>query len=123
MFPPGVKGAAPGGFRWSALLSPTMGYLLLILALYVLAVSRVTRFVTRDRLTQSARTWLVRVCGEKSMITYLFHCPACLSVWVAFAVAPIVIVYAGLGWWLLPFLALGCSQATILLTYADRAAE
>ncbi|MBB3040162.1 DUF1360 domain-containing protein [Hoyosella altamirensis] len=95
-----------------------MGLTLFLLAIYTLAVLRVTRLITRDKITQPLRRWVADRFDdpdrpESSMTTYLFHCPACMSIWIAFALAPAAIALSGLTWWLLPFLALAASQLTV----------
>jgi len=61
----------------------------LLVALTILAVWRITRFVTMDFLAEPVRAWAARR-GEK--IGYLFECPWCLSIWIApIVVVPVVI--------------------------------
>lgn len=63
--------------------------ILLSLVLATLAVARVTRFLTEDRLTLGYRRWMVGKWGEDSLPAYLAHCPWCTSLWVA---APVMVV-------------------------------
>lgn len=105
--------------RRPGLLSRLVAYVLLVLCLYALTVARATRLVARDKITEPFRAWIVRRFGEQSQITFLFFCQACLSVWVAAALAPIVFAMTGLPWWLCPFVAAAGTEVTILLTRID----
>ena len=91
----------------------------LILALWVLAVARVTRLITRDKLLEPFRVWVLAQRGADSQIAYLVHCSWCTSIWVAFATAPAAIAATGLSWWLLPIVALAASQLTGLASLVD----
>lgn len=93
---------------------------LLTLALYVLTAARLTRIVTTDKIGEPVRKWAVDRWPDGSMLRYLWFCPACVSVWITFALALTAVVLAGISWWLLPFLALSASQLTIILTRLDQ---
>ncbi|MBF6138140.1 hypothetical protein IU501_34795 [Nocardia otitidiscaviarum] len=85
----------------------------IILLVWVLAVARLTRLVTRDKFPfEPFRKWVTERLGTGSRLTYLVHCTWCSSIWIAFATAPAVIVLAGVSWWWLPLLALAASQLT-----------
>lgn len=98
---------------------------LIVLPLLVLAVARFTRLITIDRLTEPLRMKLVGWWGQKSMWTYLFFCPWCMSVWVAALVGavmwwatPVGEMLAGWGvswWWGLPLFVLVASWGTGVL--------
>lgn len=60
-----------------------------VLAVACGATFRITRFVTHDKLTTSARTWLTRR-WPKSYLTYFAYCTWCVSVWVAGAVVLVI---------------------------------
>lgn len=92
---------------------------LLMLALYVLTVARVSRLLTADKVTDWIREWLIQWRGIDSMSAYLFHCRWCMSIWVAFATAPAVVYFTHLDWWLIPLLAFPASHLTGLLTRAE----
>jgi hypothetical protein len=79
---------------------------MLIIALIVgtLAVARITRLLTEDRLTVSYRRWVVNTWGENSMPAYLVHCPWCTSVWVAAPIMPAAVLYPNL--WVIAALAI-----------------
>lgn len=60
----------------------------ILILLAFLAVARLTRLLTEDRLTVAYRRWVVNKWGEDSMQSYLAHCPWCTSVYVAAVVMP-----------------------------------
>lgn len=105
-----------------------------LLVVYALAVARVTRLVTADKITDvprerlKARLWrravkdptLLRLMladpqAEQPKLVYLLTCPWCVSVYVAAVAAPLAY------WWgdhpalLVPALALAFSHVTGLL--------
>lgn len=99
-----------------------MAVTLLILALYFVAVARVTRLLVVDKITEPVRSWLIdrySPNGEESMRVYMAHCQACVSIWIGFVSAPAVIGLAGLSWWWLPLVALVGSQVTIWVSRWD----
>ncbi len=51
--------------------------------LCTLAVARVTRIITTDKIGLPFRRWVVNRNGAEGWWTYLVHCPYCTSVWVA----------------------------------------
>lgn len=85
------------------------------LALYVLAVARVTRLITEDVITEPLRLHIERRFGGESMVAYLFSCAWCMSLWVALVTAWAVVDLAGLPTWLWAPLALAASHLTGLL--------
>lgn len=95
----------------------------LILIVWVLAVARLTRLVTRDKFPfEPFRKWATERLGTKSRLTYLVHCSWCTSIWIAFATAPAVVALSGVSWWWWPFLALAASYLTgmgTLLEFED----
>lgn len=64
---------------------------MIVLSLIVaaLAVSRITRLLVDDRLTDGYRRWVVKRWGEDSKASYLAHCPWCTSIWVALPIMPV----------------------------------
>jgi hypothetical protein len=68
--------------------------LALYLILAVLAVARVTRLLTEDRLALAYRRWVTRRYGEESLRAYLAHCPWCTSIYVALPVMPATVFVA-----------------------------
>lgn len=89
------------------------------LVVYVLAIARVTRLVTTDKLSERLRTAVIRwayvrkypACrigtrgmraealrlmvntGEQPMLAYLITCRWCMSIWVAAAATPLIVWY------------------------------
>lgn len=87
------------------------------LLLVTLAVARITRLVTTDRIMVRFRRWVVNRWGEESEAAYLAHCKACASIWVS---APMALGWALLvlpmgRWWLAIPAWLAISHAVILL--------
>lgn len=66
-----------------------------LLLLTTVAVARATRLVVVDKIFEPFRTWLVSKAGAEAWVTYLLHCPYCLSMWVAAVAVPIVWFTAG----------------------------
>lgn len=91
----------------------------LILTVWVLAVARATRLITRDKITEPLRNQIVTRYGVESQITYLVHCTWCSGLWVSIATAPAAIALTGLSWWLTPLLAGAASHLVGLLTYLE----
>jgi len=92
---------------------------ILVLLLYMFTVCRLTRLVVGDKITEPFRTRIVRRFGETSQFTYLWFCAWCMSIWIAFLLAPLVHLVTDLPWWLLPAVALSASQVTGLLHRAE----
>ena len=88
----------------------------LTLAIYALAVARVTRLITEDRIFDRPRNAALAALPDDHQAAYLLLCPWCVSVWVAIPAA--VIAY----WWgehpafLVPAIALAFSHITGVLT-------
>lgn len=61
------------------------------LLLLTLATARLTRIVTRDRITEAPRNrlvrWAVRRGGEESLLAYFVFCDWCVSLYAAAGVA------------------------------------
>ena len=98
----------------------------IVLLLTLLAVARVTRLITEDKLLEPFRFWLASRWPADSKRLYLFHCPWCFGMWVAFVAAPVVWFAADLSarldvtaWVGVPLLALALSHATGLLKGAE----
>ena len=60
--------------------------------LATLATARITRLITTDKISEPARRAAINLLGAKSMLVYLLHCPWCMSIWVAPALAAAI-------WW------------------------
>lgn len=102
-----------------------------ILATLILAVARITRLVTVDKLLEPVRDWfIVRFTPgdvtierpQESKLVYLIHCPWCFGMWVSFIAWPITWYVADLdrwlhvtAWWAIPAGALALSHLIGLL--------
>lgn len=83
-----------------------------ILAVYALAVARLTRLVTTDRITAAPRATLLRRIPEQHLAAYLITCDWCASIWIAAAAAPAIWWFSGRPWLLVPALGLALSYVT-----------
>jgi len=100
----------------------------LTLAIYALAATRVTTFITADKLTTPLRTWWTRrFCGNpdptqdcRSIWTYLIHCPWCVSIYVAAPTAIVWWLWPSSPWTLGPAVALAVSQIAGMLADVGR---
>lgn len=48
-----------------------------------IAVFRLTRIITRDRISEDVRNAVGERLGRDSMVTYLINCDWCISIWAA----------------------------------------
>jgi hypothetical protein len=100
------------------------------IAVFALAVARVTRFVTEDKLSENPRGRLVdwawrkyrpgvpangRKYADEPKAAYLLTCPRCASIYVAAVAAPLCWLWGGTPWLFIPALWLAFSQVTGLL--------
>jgi hypothetical protein len=67
--------------------------LVLSLVVAVLAVARITRLLTEDRLALGYRRWIVNRYGEDSLPAYLAHCPWCTSIYVGLPIMPLAALW------------------------------
>lgn len=58
-----------------------------------LAVARLTRLLTEDRLTVRWRQWVIKRWGPESLASYLVHCPWCMSIYISLPVMPIAALF------------------------------
>lgn len=77
--------------------------------LWVLALARVTRLLTRDEITDFIRAWVFGRWGFESKLGYFVRCPWCVSMWLSFATLWPVFILTGADWRLYPFTALAGS--------------
>lgn len=86
-----------------------------------LAVARVTRLVTADRIMLLLRRWVINRWGEESSPAYLVHCRACSSVWIAVpgAIGWAMLTLPWRWWWLAIPAWLAMSHITILLAQLE----
>lgn len=64
---------------------PVMPFLVLFNA--ILAGARLTRLITRDRITQAPRHWALRKLPDGHLLAYLVVCDWCVSMYVGTATA------------------------------------
>lgn len=93
--------------------------------LIILALSRLTRIITTDKISEPLRNTLARRLRPGSQITYLFFCAWCMSIWLAAAAWTLLytttalgdaIANTGLPWWVtIPTLTLLTSYTTGVL--------
>lgn len=84
----------------------------------VLACARITRLITRDRLTRAPRMWLVNRWGIESLRAYLVQCDWCTGLWVSAAIIPPAYWWGDRPWLHLPLYVL--AGAHIVGMIADR---
>lgn len=87
----------------------------LLLAVYALAVARVTGFITQDALTERLRDGVIGRLDNTpgslgSYVSYLIGCSWCASIWVSAVAAPLIWFWAESPILLLPALGLALSQ-------------
>lgn len=101
-----------------------------VLALYALAVTRVTTMITHDEITRPVREYLIGRFDPyrrvHRMLVYLFGapdgdttgCPWCVSVWIGVVTAPIIYLWGTTPIVSVVVLALAASQVTgMIYTY------
>jgi hypothetical protein len=105
----------------------------IILTLYVLAVARVSRLITSDKLTEKWRYRFVasrfrRAYGpdpgaeqmaQPPLLAYLAMCPWCISIWVGAVAAPVVALWGRSPWVWAPAFALAASYVTGFLAQRE----
>lgn len=67
--------------------------MILSLVVATLAVARLTRLLTTDRLTVRYRRWVVDRWGMDSKASYLVHCAWCTSFWIALPILPVAALW------------------------------
>lgn len=101
-------------------------YTALGLLLLTLATARLTRLVTIDKIGEPLRQAVIRRYGADHWLTYLLHCPWCMSVWLS--TGGVLATWWTLGladatgltaWWGIPALSLAVSHAVGLLRRAE----
>jgi hypothetical protein len=112
----------------------------IILVVYALAVARLTRMITADKILERPRVavvkwawvranpWIKKEPAEDRrknlalamsadadhppMLAYFAFCPWCVSIWVGASAAPLVWLWGARPWLLVPALALALSYVT-----------
>lgn len=97
----------------------------LLLAVYALAVARVTGLIVSDTITEPVRDrvllWLDDAPGSVGeWLGYLITCPWCAGMWISLAAAPAVWWFGDRPWMLIPALALAFSQVTGMIAGIGR---
>jgi hypothetical protein len=92
-------------------LPPNMNDVAFLFAFVVLtlASARLTQLVYWDKITFPVRMWMIKKFGEEGWLTYLVHCPYCVSVWTSFGATAFGIWQLQLPWWWLVPAALAMS--------------
>lgn len=67
-----------------------------LFVVYALAVARLTKLITSDRITKAPREALIRRLPEDSAWAYFVVCQWCTSVWVGAVAAPVTWWWGGL---------------------------
>ena len=70
-----------------------MSVIVLSLVVGALAVARLSRLLTTDRLTIAYRRFFVNKYGTNSMPSYLVHCDWCTSMWLAIPIMPVAALF------------------------------
>lgn len=73
-----------------------------LFALFTLAAARGTRLVVSDQITAPLRRRIATKYGADGWLTYLVHCPFCVSVWASAIAAAYWTVVASTSWWIYP---------------------
>jgi hypothetical protein len=87
-----------------------MASVALTLAIYVLAVMRLTKLVNSDIILDPVRIKIAHRYGPGSTIVYFLGCAWCVGMWLSLLLAIPTISFLGWSWWLLIPLGLACSQ-------------
>jgi hypothetical protein len=97
----------------------SLGLILLVLVIYVLAVARVTRLVNYDSVLDGLRVAVgVRARsldrseaerGRWAAVEEFLGCAWCVGWWVSLAGAPVVVIVVGWSWWAVLPISLACS--------------
>ncbi len=90
--------------------SAVMASTVLVLAIYVLAVMRLTRLVNADTILDPIRIRAARKYGPASTLVEFLGCPWCVGMWFSLLLAIPVVSFLAWPWWSLIPLGLACSQ-------------
>lgn len=79
-------------------------------AIWMIALARLTRLLTVDRITDFLRAWAWNPkTGEDGMLWYLSRCAWCMSLWLGLITAPFLLLTIDRSLWLIPIFALVAS--------------
>lgn len=75
-----------------------------VVLVWMIALARLTRLLTVDRITDFLRAWAWKAGGETedSAVWYFSTCPWCVSLWLALGSAPLLLLTIGLSMWWFP---------------------
>jgi hypothetical protein len=83
---------------------------------YALAVARISRLITDDKILEAPRNAVLARTADESLAAYLITCRWCVSFWVAAPAAAVWYFWPLQPWFLVPTMALAFSHVTGLLT-------
>lgn len=95
------------------------------LAVYALAVARITRLVVADEITEGVRDFVIGWLDDRprtlgSFLAQLIQCQWCASVWISSLAAPLIWTWGGHPALLVPAIALALSQVAGTLSEVGR---
>lgn len=119
----------------------SLGYVILVLILYVLAVMRLVRLINHDTILDGGRAWIAtraatadvaaaeanaadqptlaaqhhRRTARWNILLYFLGCPWCVGFWLCLATAILPVTIIGWSWWALFPIALATSQIVGML--------
>lgn len=88
----------------------SLGSAVLILAIYVLAVARLTRLINFDAVLDRPRAAVVRFVRGNPTVVYFVTCPWCVGMWLAVGFALVPVRLIGWPWWAFIPVGLACSM-------------
>jgi hypothetical protein len=88
----------------------SLGFVILVLVVYVLAVMRLTRLVNSDTVLDTPRIAIARKFGPSSTVVYFLNCPWCVGMWLSLAGAAALPPVLAWPWWSVIPVGLACSQ-------------
>jgi hypothetical protein len=87
-----------------------LGFGVFTLAIYVLAVARVTRLINYDSILDTPRIAFATVFGADSKVVEFIACPWCVGMWCSLLTAIVPVLIVGLPWWWFLLIALATSH-------------
>lgn len=111
-------------------MTDSLGYVVLVLIVYAVAVARVTRLINADTITDPLRVAIERRArdsdrsdrerGRWATLSYFVGCPWCVGMWLALLTTWFPIWLTGLSWWLYPLIAFATSHLVgVCARFAD----
>lgn len=89
------------------------------LLITALAVARLTRIITTDRIALPIRQYVLAKNGDDGWFTFLIHCKYCASVWIAAGTAPLYWYFGRSPWFLIPAVALAFAEFIVFTAKLD----